>query len=295
MTEKTRKNSLLEGLTAGMLFGTAAILIRLLPDINTISIAIWRLIIASGILIIAILIFKNVRTRLSINLIRRNVKHFFVLGMLLGAHFVFFVSAVKGTSILNATVLVNTTPIFSLVISMFLYRIKPTKLAFLGIMLSLIGACIIVYGDSKAGKTGNLIGDLSAIIAALAEGFYLNYGRGRRSQLPLLPTMLFIYLAAALTVGATALLTGITFTTQINPAIVLPLIGLGILPTAAAHTLYFSSLSNLKSFETATLALVEPIGASLLGVMFFTEVPTLIFVFGAAVLLAGIFSVAAGK
>lgn len=294
MTEKTRKVSLLEGLTAGLLFGTAAILIRL-TDMNPFSIAIWRLIIASGILVLVILVFRRERAQLSLDLIRINAKHFLVLGMLLGVHFIFFVSAVKNTSILNATVLVNTTPIFSLMISTFLYKIKPSRLALLGIVLSFIGACIIVYGDYQAGEAGNLIGDLEATIAALAEGFYLNYGRRRRSQIPLFPTMLFLYLAATLTVGVTAILTGTTFEISIDPTILLPLIGLGILPTAAAHTLYFSSLSNLKSFETATLALVEPIGATLLGIMFFAEVPTLIFALGAAALLAGIFSVAAGK
>ena len=57
MTEKTRKASLLEGLSAGLLFGTAAILIRL-TEMNPFSISIWRLIIASSILVLAILVFR---------------------------------------------------------------------------------------------------------------------------------------------------------------------------------------------------------------------------------------------
>jgi DME family drug/metabolite transporter len=70
---------------------------------------------------------------------------------------------------------------------------------------------------------------------------------------------------------------------------VLPLLGLGLLPTAIAHTLYFSSLSNLKSFETATMALLEPIGATALGVVLFWEIPAYPFVLGAALILLGIF------
>jgi DME family drug/metabolite transporter len=71
----------------------------------------------------------------------------------------------------------------------------------------------------------------------------------------------------------------------------LPLLGLGLLPTAAAHTLYFSSLSNLKSFETATMALLEPIGATILGIAIFREIPMLLFVLGAFLIFAGIFFV----
>jgi len=70
---------------------------------------------------------------------------------------------------------------------------------------------------------------------------------------------------------------------------------LGLLPTALAHTFYFSSLSSLKSFETATMALLEPIGATLLGVAIFAQVPDALFVLGAALVLVGIVSVAVTK
>jgi len=282
---------LLEGIAAGILFGTAAIFIRLV-DINVFSIALWRLIIASAVLTLTILVLK---AKLTSSLISNNLKHFLVLGVLLGIHFILFVSAVKGTTILNATVLVNTTPLFSVVISTFLYHVKPSKWALAGMALSFIGASFIAYGDAGRGETASLIGDLEATLAAVAEGFYLNYGREKRSQLPLLPTMLFIYLAAALTVGLATALTRTTFEATNNLGILLPLIGLGILPTATAHTLYFSSLSNLKSFETATMALLEPLGATILGIAVFAEIPTPIFVLGAVMVLGGIFSIASGK
>ena len=292
MVEKSRQLAPSEGIAAGMLFGTAAVFIRLLTDINVFSIALWRLIIASAVLTFIILAFKR---KLNASLIQNNFKHFLILGMLLGTHFILFVSAVKDTKILNATVLVNTTPIFSMIISTFLYRVKPSKLALVGIVLSFIGAGVIAYGDTSTGETASLIGDLEAILAAVAEGFYLNYGREKRNRLPLLPTMLFIYLAAALTVGATTVLTGTNFEFSNSLEMLLILIGLGILPTAAAHTLYFSSLSNLKSFETASMALLEPLGATLLGVAIFAEVPTPVFVLGAVLLLVGIFSVASSE
>jgi drug/metabolite transporter (DMT)-like permease len=291
MAGKSRHFSLLEGISAGLLFGTAAIFIRLI-DINAFSIALWRLIIASAALALIIIALKRGQTG---SLARSDFKYFLILGMLLGAHFILFVSAVKDTSILNATVLVNTTPIFSLIISTFLYRAKPSKLALAGIFFSFIGAVVIAYGDAERGDTASLIGNLEAALAAVAEGFYLNYGREKRSRLPLLTTMLFIYLAAALTVGVATVFTKKAFEVPNNFEILLPIIGLGVLPTATAHTLYFSSLSNLKSFETATMALLEPLGATLLGIAVFAEIPNPIFVLGAALVLVGIFSVAAGK
>lgn len=291
MREKSRQFALLEGIAAGTLFGTAAVFIRL-TDVNVFSIALWRLIIASAILAIIIFLFKR---NLYVNLQKSSFRHFLVMGILLGAHFILFASAVKDTTILNATVLVNTTPIFSMIISTFLYRAKPSKLAVCGIAVSFLGAGLIAYGDAGEGKTTNLIGDLEATFAAVAEGFYLNYGRKRRSQLSPLPTMLLTYLAAALTVGTTTVFARATFEAAGSLETLLPLIGLGVLPTAAAHTLYFSSLSNLKSFETATMALLEPIGATLLGIAVFAELPAPFFILGGVLVLTGIFSIAAGR
>lgn len=286
---KSRKTALLEGITAGFLFGTAAIFIRLLPGMGVLSIALWRLIIACGALACIILAFKKPAVS---SFSRRNLKDFLILGILLGVHFILFISAVKKTSLLNAAVLVNTTPIFSMFISTFIYSMKPSKLALLGMILSFLGAGIIAIGDLRAGATGNLIGDLEATLAAVAEGFYLNYGRDKRRKLPLLATVFFIYFMAALTVGGAIVLTGTTFEFSGSFELLLPLIGLGVLPTAAAHTFYFSSLSALKSFETATMALLEPIGATLLGIAIFSEVPQPIFVIGALLVLLGIISIA---
>lgn len=291
MEGKSREFALLEGITAGMLFGTAAIFIRLI-DINAYSIALWRLMIAAATLGLVILVLQK---RYSSHMMRSNLRHFLVLGVLIGAHFIFFVSAVKNTTILNATVLVNTTPIFSMIISTFLYRLKPSRLAIAGITLSFVGAGVIAYRDTATGETANLVGDLEAILAAIAEGFYLNYGREKRGRLPLLPTMLLVYLAAALTVSGTIVSTGTMFEVSLSLETFLFLLGLAVLPTAIAHTLYFSSLSNLKSFETATMALLEPLGATLLGVAIFAEVPTPIFVLGAILVLTGILAVALKK
>lgn len=85
---------------------------------------------------------------------------------------------------------------------------------------------------------------------------------------------------------------GTRITASHEPSTVLLLLSFGILPTALGHTLYYSSLSNLKFFETATLALLEPLGATLLGATLLGEIPPPLFVLGAALVLSGIVAVA---
>ena len=108
--------------------------------------------------------------------------------------------------------------------------------------------------------------------------------------------MLFVYMLSTLTVlAANAAARSASIFSTVSLEVVLILVGLGVLPTALAHTLYFSSLSSLKSFETATLALLEPMAATLLGVFIFAEIPHFLFVSGAILVSGGILSVAAGK
>jgi DME family drug/metabolite transporter len=107
--------------------------------------------------------------------------------------------------------------------------------------------------------------------------------------------MLIIYLVATFTVAVSTSLVGETVEVPTNFIELQLLFGLGVLSTAIAHTLYFSSLSNLKSFETATMALLEPIGATLIGVALFSEIPKPVFVLGAALMFLGIFSVTTKK
>jgi len=297
---RTRKLALTEGITAGVLFGTASIFIRFLQNLDAFSIAFWRLLIACLTLAVTLLFHKG---SFSFSLVRKNLRDLFILSVFLGLHFIFFISAVKDTTILNATVLVNTTPIFSMFISSFLFKLKPSRLAIFGLTVSFIGVCVIAYAETLMANASarpesfspSLRGDLEAVLAASVEAFYLNYGRKMRTQMAVLSAMFPIYMFTAIIVGILGTSVGKIFTLPNHVEIVLPLVGLGMLPTAIAHTLYFSSLSNLKSFETATMALLEPIGATILGIILFQEIPAYVFVFGAALILLGILFVVREK
>jgi len=295
LTERNRRVALIEGMLAGVSFGTAAIFIRLTSDLNVYSVAFWRLIIAMCAIGGVVLVSRKSFERLQV---KENIRHFIVLGFLLGFHFILFVSAVKDTTILNATVLVNTAPIFSMLISSFLFKVKPSYVAVIGILVSFLGVSVITFADVSHFDVSksHLIGDLEAVLAAVAEGFYLNYGREVRGKVPLIPLMIAIYSMSALTVAVASVVTSnpLTFTIS-QPSLILYLFGLGVVSTAFAHTFYFSSLSHLKSYETATMALLEPIGATLLGIGVFSEIPNPFFIVGAFLVLCGIFSVATAR
>jgi drug/metabolite transporter (DMT)-like permease len=293
MHVRTRKTALTEGLTAGVLFGTAAIFVRLVEHLDSLSIVFWRLVIAC----VALAVMSVVLQRTSeFGLVKKKFKELLVLSVFIGLHFVFFTASLKDTTILNATVLVSTVPFFSMLVSILFFKLMPTRFALVGLAISFIGVCVIALGEtslfkpSGPGISQSLRGDLEAVAAALAEVVYLNYGRKVRSQMNILSIMIPIYAFTAFVIGIVSIPAGNpAFSLLSFPSSILPLLGLGLLPTAIAHTLYFSSLSNLKSFETATMSLLEPVGATILGIAVFQEIPAPIFVAGAGLTLAGIF------
>ena len=293
MSSRTRRQALTEGVTAGVLFGTAAIFIRFVQQLDTFSIVFWRLLIGCLALTLLAIVFRRA---FQPRLVKDHLKELSVLGLFLSLHFLFFTASVKDTTILNATVLVNTAPIFSMLISSLFYRLKPSRVALVGLVLSFAGVCVIAYGEATSvkavagGVSASLKGDLEAVVGAVVVAFYLNYGRRIRNQISVLSTMLPIYGFVALFVGVFSMFVGRAVSPfPFNLETALPLIGLGLLPTAVAHTLYFSSLSNLTSFETATVAFLEPIGATILGIAVFREIPAPLFAVGAAMVLVGVF------
>jgi drug/metabolite transporter (DMT)-like permease len=296
---RTRKRALTEGVTAGVFFGTAAVFIRSVHGLGSFSIVFWRLVVACLALAVVLVVSGQ---SFQFRLVKENVKELLSLGFFLGVHFVFFTLSVLDTTILNATVLVSTAPIFSMFVSSLVFKVKPSRLALVGLTVSFIGVCFIAYGDATAarmvgrGVSPTLRGDLEAVVAAAVEALYLNYGRGVRREMGLLSAMLPIYAFSAVVVAVLSLPAGSVISPMpLVAETALPLVGLGLVPTAIAHTLYFSSLSNLKSFETATLSFLEPVGATILAIAAFQEVPASVFVFGAALVLTGIFFVMRNK
>jgi len=288
-SKRNRRTALTEGLIAGILFGTSSIFIRLLDVLSVSSLSFWRLIIASVILIGITIVLRK---PFNLGMMKENIKQISILGIFLALHMILYISAVKNTTILNATVLVNTAPIFSVLISSFYFNLKPSRLAVIGLTTSFLGASLIGYAHASTSLLINLRGDIEAILAAIAEALYLSYGREIRSKMPLLSQVIPIYLLSAFIIGFSSALTRIPIALPNQPHLIVFLLGFGILPTTLGHTLYYSSLSNLKSFETATLALIEPIGATLLGIALFGEIPGALFVFGASLILSGIVAVA---
>ncbi len=208
-----------------------------------------------------------------------------VLGFVIGLHFVTYIDSVKNTTVMNATVITNTTPIFAIIFSVIFYKHIPSLKSIMGIISSTIG--IIIIFSTSLTFTSNILGDFEALLAAIFWAVYLIYGKSLRSIANPFATMILVYVSSSLLLYVFGFLFGSPrlFTLSELP----PILGLAILPTTLGHTLSFSSLKGLQPYQTAILSLLEPIVSTILAIPLFGEIPTAVAVIGSILVFAGIY------
>lgn len=288
---------LITGISAA---STAAIFIKLAQASGTSSILIatLRLTIASIILVPLVLTkhrmsFKNLKKK---EWIQASLSGFF-----LAIHFASWIASLQYTSVVSSVFMVTTTPIWVALCSFLFLGEKIKKIAILGLGIALCGGIFIGLSDSCAWEnwaftcasignpvTGkNVLGNLLALSGAwMAAGYFL-VGRKLRASIPLVPYVFIVYSMAS------AFLLIIMVMTKANPFTLSPTsylwcILLALVPQLFGHTIFNWALKYLPASLVSIALLGEPIGSTALAYVIFLEVPGVIKILGAVLLLVGI-------
>lgn len=207
-------------------------------------------------------------------------------GLFLALHFIFWISSLKMTSIASSVVLVSTNPLFVALISFLRHGERPGSKLWASIVLTLIGSAIVAGSDFSFSKKA-LEGDLLALMGALMASGYLMAGRYARSALDLSSYTFFAYGTAALVLLLCCFM-GSTPLSGFSQKTYLALVLLALIPQLIGHTAFNWALKFLHPTLVAVLILGEPIGASLLGYIFFSERPGPVNSLGLLILAGGI-------
>jgi drug/metabolite transporter (DMT)-like permease len=263
----------------------AAILFKLAGS-GPLPAAFYRLALASVILAIpAIPKFRKTFIKLSL----KEKILLLLSGLSLGLHFAFWVSSLFYTSISNSVIIVATHPIWVMIMEIVILKIKIRPSAKWGMLVALIGMVVITQGDFGLGRE-YIIGDLMALAGALFAGVYFLIGRVLRAKMDNLSYIFPVYLIAAIVL----LIMSLAFKENLldYPAkswIIFLL--LAIIPTIFGHSLYNWLLKFMQAHNISISALGEPVGAAILAIFFFEQIPGWSAILGGSLILAGIFVV----
>lgn len=255
-------------------------------------IAAWRLTIA--VVVLAPVALSRRREELAA-LNRRELLLALLSGLFLAVHFASWISSLAYTTVASSAVLVSTTPLWVAVFSPFTLREPISRGQLVGMLVALAGGVAIGVSDSGSTTAGNpLLGDILALIGAVMAASYIILGRSLRRKMSLVSYTFLVYGAAAVLLVIFMLVGGYS-PVGYPAAAYLWFALLALVPQLLGHSSINWALGYLSAASVSTVLLGEPIGSTILAVILLHETPGVVKVFGAVLILAGIYAVARGE
>jgi len=279
---------------------SGSILVRLAQgqDMPSIVIAAWRLTLASAVLLPLAL----ARRRSELKQMSGISWGLAILsGCMLALHFASWINSLAYTSVASSTVLVTTSPLWVGLTAPFLLGEQLSRPLKIGIALALLGSVFIGVADVVAVVDGHfqfsltqftnqpnpLLGNSLALIGAIAASAYLIIGRRLRIAMSLLSYTAVVCSTAAFFLVIMATMSGYTLFGYPSVAYLIMLL-MAIFPQLIGHSSYNWALGYLTAASVSIAVIAEPIGATLLALLIFREVPNTITLVGSTLLLSGI-------
>jgi drug/metabolite transporter (DMT)-like permease len=277
---------------------TASIFIRYAQAYaDSLVIAAYRLSIASF-----VLIPFAIRKRSEYKMLnKREYLLAFLSGTLLAIHFAAWITSLAYTSVASSVVLVTTTPLFVALFSPFTLKEPLARLVTAGLVLASIGGVLVGLSDTCALQGFQMscppladfvrgqafLGDLLALAGAIAAAGYVIIGRNLRAKLSLTSYVFSVYGIAALVLILWMLAAG-----HIPFGYPLTAYGwfilLALVPQLVGHSSFNWALGYLSAAFVSITLLGEPVGSTILAYFLLDERPTILKIFGAILILAGI-------
>lgn len=259
----------------------AAIFIRL-ADAPGLVVAAYRMLLA-GLAIVPFTVRGLRRTPLT----RAMLGPTLLAGLLLAGHFATWITALSYTTVTAAVTLVTTTPVWVALFGWVFLGLSPTLSVLLGLLLAVAGGAVIGFGDLNGGSAP-LLGDALALAGAVFGAGYLLLGRSvQRRGLGLDAYVGVAYGVAALALLPVPLIAGLPYLGYDLPTLGW-IAGLALVPQLIGHTGLNYVMRYLDPTLVATTTLLEPVGAALLALLIFAEIPSRLTVIGALLMLLGI-------
>ncbi|MCP4704434.1 MAG: DMT family transporter [candidate division Zixibacteria bacterium] len=263
----------------------ASILVKL-SGAEALPVAFYRMALASAILIIPA--FPKL-VKIIPKLTKQQIVLLIFSGLALGLHFATWITSLFYTTISNSVILVATQPVFLMVMETILLKEKIARKSIFGMVIALTGMIIITGGDISI-DAEHLLGDMLALAGAFFAGIYLLIGRKLRVDLNNLEYVSIVYTIAAILLFAISLFYNENITNYQTKTWVFFLL-LALIPTVVGHSLYNWLLKYIPAYRVATVILGEPIGATILAIFFFDQIPGWFTIIGGALILLGIYFV----
>lgn len=261
----------------------SAIFVRVANAPSTVLVF-YRVLFAAAMLLPYVLIKHRSELR---GLAKKNLVLAGLGGMFLSLHFIFFFEALTHTSIAVAVVLTDTEVFFVALTMLIFFGDKISLIGWAGIFLTFAGAVVIAIAGSGGGADGNLKGAMLALAAAASTAIYTLIGSVCRKTMSTAAYTFIVYTVSAIVVLMIMLARGIS-PIGYHPVNVLSGLGMAVFCTLLGHSIFSWGLKFEKASYVSLAKLLEPVFASLLGLLLFREIPGVLVIIGGLAVMSGV-------
>jgi Permeases of the drug/metabolite transporter (DMT) superfamily len=217
---------------------------------------------------------------------KRNFLLSAVSGMFLGFHFTAYFQSLRYTSIASSVVLVDTEVFFIALMTFLFLKEKLGKKCWIGILVTFAGSVTVAFADAGGGSN-ILLGDVIALTGAICMSFYTMLGASCRKRMSTTVYTFFVYAFAALTVLLILCVRGVKLFGYGKINLVSGL-GMALFCTLLGHSLFSWGLKYEKPAYVSAVKMLEPVFATVFGILIFSQIPSVYVIAGGSMIIAGI-------
>lgn len=254
---------------AASLWGIIAIFVKELTEIGFTPMEIVAIRVAVAFLILLVTGLSCLRKQLLIY--TKDIPIFIGSGIISIVFFNWcYFTAINQMDLSLAVILLYTAPAIVVLLSSILFKEKLTKQKLIAVIGTLLG-CIFITGiGSNSTNNITMIGLLTGLGSGFGYALYSIFGKiALKKYRPFTITIYTFLFATIFLIPLTALWEKAELLFQMKT--ILWAFGLGLLPTVLAYFFYTKGLEKIESSKAAIVATVEPIVATILGVVLYQE------------------------
>lgn len=273
---------------AAMLWGTVGIATQAIyqqSELSAVTVGFYRLVFAFP--IVALLCWKIVGKKIYDVSARNYLKMMFV-GVMLALYQVFYFAAIGYVGVAVATLItLCTAPVLVAVASVIFLKEPLTSSTLKALVCALFGTVLLVgYPGDSVSRQVLLVGVCLALGSALGYAVVALIGRSIAQICHPVHSTTVSFGVGALVLFplAAANMFSVSYTVPTWSLLVY----VGLVPTAAAYTLFFWGMRNIKASTASILTLLEPLTATVLAWFLFNERLAVSGLAGAALLMFAI-------
>lgn len=281
------KLSVLLILIAGILWGCIGLFVRSLNSwgISSMEIVELRAFVTAIAMLIVLLIYD--RSLLKIKL--KDFWCFIGTGILSILFFNFcYFKAIELASLSVAAVLLYTAPAIVMVLSFFLFKEKFNKRKIVSLVMTFVG-CVFVtgfVGSDKPLSFGSILVGLGAGLGYALYSIFSRYALERGySTFTITFYTFFIASIGALFISDTKL---VISTISVDIVRVVVAVAFGIVSTVLPYLCYTLGLKNVENGKASIIASIEPVTATILGIIIFSEPITFTGILGVVLVIVAL-------